>query len=380
MNPHTESANVQLTFMKPDGSTVVQRYTVPPTSQFSVRVNDIVPNEALSTAVESDIPVYAERTMYFHHDGHTSRGVSEPAQTWYFAEGFTGPGFDTWILLQNPNSTPTHATATFVREDGSQVRREFTLAPTSRLSIWVDQIVPDVAVSTTVQADQPIIAERAMYFGGGGGHATMGVSELSQVWYLTEGYTGPGFDTWILLQNPHPTPANVTVYFLLEEGEPVVHRFQIRPTARYTLYANQVVPNQAFGTRVESDLPIVAERAMYFAQARGGHCSIGATAGAHQWYLPEGSTAAGFSTFILVANPNAVPAEVDMTFMTAEGTTVERHYTMAPNSRLTVHVNLELPGVRFATRIVADQLVIAERAMYFNDGQGGTASIGIPGL
>jgi hypothetical protein len=379
MNPQTEPANVRLTFMKPDGSTVVRRYTVPPTSQFSVRVNDIVPNEALSTAVESDIPVYAERTMYFHHDGHTSRGVSEPAQTWYFAEGFTGPGFDTWILLQNPNSTPTHATVTFAREDGSQVRREFTLAPTSRLSIWVDQIVPDVAVSTTVQADQPIIAERAMYFGGGGGHATMGVSELSQVWYLTEGYTGPGFDTWILLQNPHPTPANVTVYFLLEEGEPVVHRFQIRPTARYTLYANQVVPNQAFGTRVESDLPIVAERAMYFAQARGGHCSIGATAGAHQWYLPEGSTAAGFSTFILVANPNAVQAQVDMTFMTAEGTTVERHYTMVPNSRLTVHVNLELPGVRFATRIVADQLVIAERAMYFNNGQGGTASLGTPG-
>jgi hypothetical protein len=146
------------------------------------------------------------------------------------------------------------------------------------------------------------------------------------------------------------------------------------------VYANQVVPNQAFSTRVESDLPIVAERAMYFAGARGGHCSIGATAGAHEWYLPEGSTAAGFSTFILVANPNAVQAQVDMTFMTAEGTTVERHYTMEPNSRLTVHVNHELPGVRFATRIVADQLVIAERAMYFNDGQGGTASIGTPGL
>jgi hypothetical protein len=29
---------------------------------------------------------------------------------------------------------------------------------------------------------------------------------------------------------------------------------------------------------------------------------------------------------------------------------------------------------------VADQLVIAERAMYFNDGQGGTASLGTPGL
>ncbi len=378
MNPQSHSVEARLTFMREGASPVVRHYTLQPTSQFPLLVNDVVPNAAISTKVEADYPIYAERTMYFGHGGHTSRGVAAPAKAWYLTEGYTGPGFDTWVLLQNPGQAAAQAVVTFFKDDGSQVRRDFTLPPTSRTSIFVDQIVPNAAVATRVEADRPIIAERAMYFGDGGGHGTVGVSEPSKVWYLTEGYTGPGYDTWILLMNPNDVLANVTVYLLKEDGEVVPHHVQMRPTSRYTLHANDVVPNVAFGTRIESDQPIAAERAQYFANGRGGHCSIGAPAPARIWNLPEGSTVGDTNTFILIMNPGWGWPRLKVTFMKEDGRTVVRDYAIRPHSRLTIHVNNVVPGARLSTRIESNQPVVAERAMYVHGGLGGTASVGIP--
>ena len=38
--------------------------------------------------------------------GHASSGAPDPSTTWLFAEGATGPYFDTYILLANPGTTP----------------------------------------------------------------------------------------------------------------------------------------------------------------------------------------------------------------------------------------------------------------------------------
>jgi hypothetical protein len=47
-----------------------------------------------ATLVESDVPVAAERSMYFSYrtrdGGSNSFGVPAPSTTWYFAEGYTG--------------------------------------------------------------------------------------------------------------------------------------------------------------------------------------------------------------------------------------------------------------------------------------------------
>ncbi len=64
-----------------------------------------------------------------------------------------------------------------MKKDGSTVERTYTLAPTSRKSIKVDEILPNDEVSTKVTSDQPVIAERALYFnynGKSGGHSSVG--------------------------------------------------------------------------------------------------------------------------------------------------------------------------------------------------------------
>ena len=75
-----------------------------------------------------------------------------------------------------------------------------------------------------VEATQPVIAERAMYFASlpgrlwTGGHANTGVTAPSTSWFHAEGATGGFFNTFILLSNPQTTHAHVELRFLLDDG------------------------------------------------------------------------------------------------------------------------------------------------------------------
>ena len=72
----------------------------------------------------------------------------------------------------------------------------------------MDPSLANVAVSTTVTADVPVIVERAMYWPGGGGewyeaHNSFGATAVGTRWGLAEGRVGmgEGFETYILLAN-----------------------------------------------------------------------------------------------------------------------------------------------------------------------------------
>ncbi len=85
-------------------------------------------------------------------------------QDWYLAEGCTGAGFETWVLVQNPNDSPATVTLTYMTPDGAQAGPVETLPANSRKSYNVALDVPDTwDVSTQVHADSPVVAERAMY-------------------------------------------------------------------------------------------------------------------------------------------------------------------------------------------------------------------------
>ncbi len=372
MNPNGRPAQVTVAFMKEDGSMVTKQYRVGAASRFSIFANEVVPNAAFSTKVQSDLPIFVERAMYFNADGHDSAGVNGPSRTWYLPEGFAGQDVDTWILLMNPNSVAATATVTFMKEDGATVVRSYNLASTSRLNVWADQIVPNCAFSTKVEATLPIVAERAMYFVRGG-HGSVGVSYASKKWYLAEGYSG--FGSWLLLMNPNSAAANVAVTFMLEDGSTVLRNYTLRPTSRLTIYVNDIIPNVAFSTKVESDQPIVAERAMYWGNSPAGHSSLGATALAQTWYLPEGCTARPFEEWVLVMNPGTTTANVTATYMMEGANNVVRKYTVAPTSRLTIHVDEIIGDCAVSVRLDSDRPIAAERSMYF--GNGGHNSVGV---
>jgi hypothetical protein len=95
------------------------------------------------------------------------------------------------------------------------------------------------------------------------------------VWYLAEGYTGGGFETYVLVQNPGDETRNVTMTFMEPGGRNTVRTYRIAPRSRYTVDVNEVLPDAEVSTRVTADGPVIVERAMYFNGRSGGTDSIG---------------------------------------------------------------------------------------------------------
>ncbi len=203
----------------------------------------------------------------------------------------------------------------------------------------------------------------------------------STIWYLAEGTTKAGFATYILIQNPAATTAECTITYMRSDSSTVVKQIEVGPTSRYTINLNTVTDDSGELAFVEADastkiectngLGIVAERAMY--RDSGGipwaasHGSIGVTATSTTWYLAEGTTTNNFDEYILIQNPNAEAAEVEVTFMRDGGREpLVTNISIGATSRYTIYVNGYLPDENVSTRLVATNGVgiIAERAMY----------------
>ncbi len=95
---------------------------------------------------------------------HGSLGATGPAETWYLAEGATLGGFETWVLVANPGSRTAHVTLTYMTDTGEEQGPTIDLAPGSRESVNVADTVQTYEVSTKVTSDEPVIAERSLYY------------------------------------------------------------------------------------------------------------------------------------------------------------------------------------------------------------------------
>ena len=175
---------------------------------------DGLPKGAVSVAIESDVPVAADRLMRWDASGygeHAESGISAPSTVWYLAEGSTLAAFQLFYLLQNPGSEAATVTVTYLLPaPATPVVRQYAVPGNSRQNIWVNLEGPEFVhtdVSAAIVSTAPIIVERAMYLDAGGqmfsaGHGSMGVTQPALSWFLAEGATGEFFDLFILLANP----------------------------------------------------------------------------------------------------------------------------------------------------------------------------------
>ncbi len=115
-----------------------------------------------------------------------------------------------------------------------------------------------------------------------------------------------------------------------------------------TLPVNMQAPGARGHRRVggdRRDQPILVERAMYRTVGgqvfAAGHASAGVTAAATSWFLAEGATGDFFDLFVLLANPNTTPADVEIRYLLTDGTVLTKVYTVAPESRRTIYVDDE---------------------------------------
>jgi hypothetical protein len=344
----------------------------------------------------SQMGLVAENSYDFQAMAHNSAGWSygstmtfrtmavQPA--WYLAEGTNAWGFSTYLTIENANNQLLHAKVTYMNPNpptvgkGAITSRTIALPPLSQTTVSSMGDIGAVDFSTKVECleGKPIAVDRTMFWTGArttarGYHSSIGTREPSKTWYLPEGSSAWGFETWTAVLNPTDRAADLTLRYMTETGGPktVNKTLPANSRATYSMAADIGVADASI--EVISDVPVVAERSMYDSGRREGSCSIGAPAPAADFYLSEGATGytAGFTTYVLVQNPNNAGNKVTFTFQTGAGQVAGPAFTMPPNSRKTVRLNDFLPAnTDVSTQVHGSKPLVAERAMYWDVGTG----------
>jgi len=316
-------------------------------------------------------------------------GATTTAKTWYFAEGYTGPGFTEYITVLNPGTNPASLTLKFqTQEKGELVKTGLTVGPNSRATISANDLLGGgYQTSLQLESSQPVVAERPMYFnysGMGnwdwtGGSCVMGAAQLAKEYYFAEGCTRPGFEEWLTIQNPGASAITVSATFQLGagQGDPVIKSYNVPAQSRITLY----VPTEAgadkdVSVHLTSASGFLAERPMYFSYAyggadwNGGHCVIGAPATSTDWFFAEGATIPGFHEWLCLQNPNGLGSTIQVDYyVQGQGALAPKTVTVPANSRVTLFVNDNAgANLQLSThiKVTSGPGIIAERPMYFD--------------
>jgi len=306
--------------------------------------------------------------------------------TWYLAEGSNAWLFGTYITIENPNGSAVTADVTYMPTGRANVTEAVNLPAASQTTLTGMYLVSvmggyyDFSTKVVARGGEPIAVDRTMNWMSKidkeqglsehptDMHSSVGVTSPATTWYLPEGSSAWGFECWLLIQNPSPTEATCQVTYMIEGENPQRFYKEVPAKSRQSYSMADDIGNKDASIKVTSDVGVIPERAMYRNVRGEGHDSIGTTTPAADYYLAEGSTAWGFTTYVLVQNPNPDPTDVTITYMTPEGPKPQAPFPMDPNSRKTIKVN-EVAGMGatdFSTAVHGSRPIIAERSMYWN--------------
>jgi hypothetical protein len=286
-NPNAQDAHITLTYMVQGGGPRTLSKTVPAYSRATYNMaSDLGTQADASVKITSDAPVIAEQSMYRNNrrEGSCSIGANTPATDYFLAEGTTAWGFDTYVLVQNPNPTPTDVTITCMTPKGPVALPSFRMDPNSRETTLLNHWLPDTDLSVQVHGTQPIIAERSMYWGAGtplgeAMHASVGLEGPHMTFYLPDGQTSNGYETYTLVQNPNPGAVRVQVSYLPQGGgKTVTFTDELAPNSRKTYSMGDKIPSGRASVVVQSldgARPIMVERSMYWNHRGAGTNTIG---------------------------------------------------------------------------------------------------------
>jgi len=210
----------------------------------------------------------------------------------------------------------------------------------------------------------------------------------NRMWYFAEGHVGSHFQEYLTLENPNvSSDAHVTISYLLHGKSSVSQSLTLNSSSRTTVNVNNVLNvswlssvGQDVSIVLSSDIPIVAERPIYFSfggVTPGGSDIMGATQLGQHFTFANGSTVAGYSTFLSILNPTGqATATVTATYYSNGAQIGQTTISVPAGQRNTIPLGSVLPvGKQFLIQVDSDQPVAVERPLYFH-----TTVTGIPGI
>jgi hypothetical protein len=101
--------------------------------------------------------------------------------------------------------------------------------------------------------------------------------KAANVWYLAEGCTEGGMETWVLVQNPNDDLVRVNLTFMTSRGKvDGPQGFEIAGKSRHPFNLNELDKDWNVSTKVESrGGDVICERAMYGNGRAWAHDSVG---------------------------------------------------------------------------------------------------------
>ena len=243
-------------------------------------VNGVVPYafgdaEGKSTSWSDDPAVWEAARLQLGEalDGHTAYPYR-----YYFAEGYTGEGFQEYLCLGNPGSGDAHVFIDYFFSDGGQRlagacgsggiahhRRRQRLrgrgARGLRGGLLATRISGPSGPCTSPTGRDGRAATTCW---GRGPRRASGTSR--------RGTRGKGFDQWVCVLNPGDAAASVTFRFQTEEeGEVVRDGGSVAAHSRRTYKVNDLLgAGYQNSLKLEASAPVVVERPMYFDYAGTG--------------------------------------------------------------------------------------------------------------
>jgi hypothetical protein len=351
---------------------VTYRFTVPAHGRATVDVRQLaaanpdlaaLSSAAFSTVIRSDRALVADRTMTWNGSGsHTEAGVGEPASEWYLAEGATIGTLELYYTIQNPNAVAldNEVDITYLLPPPlAPVVRTYSVGPSGRATIAVhaDPELADAEVAAIVRTPEgkPVIVERSMYLSNGtqytAGHNSAAVRSPQSRWFFAEGVTGGAFDFFLLVANPNADAAHVTTTFLFDDGTSCSESVTVDAQSRHTMAVDALelpgcarsLADAVVSTVVTSDMPVVAERTMWWRGASNAtwdeaHNAAGATEPGVRWAVASGEQggSAGHETYILIGNTSAYSGTARVTVLLDDGSGASQDVALPPGSRVTV--------------------------------------------
>ena len=365
-NPAPTAADVSVRYLLPAPRQAPSRtYRVAAGRRFTIWVNaEAAANPALaglaandvSAAITSTIPVFVERAMYRDHGGqslavgHGSPGMTSAAARWLFAEGATGPFFDTSLTLMNPGSGAADVEAAYRLPSGETLTRHHVVLPGTRLSIDVDREdrrLADTTVSASLRSINGVefVAERSIRWPGPKGagqelHQSAGAMAPATRWGIAEGESGGAahMDTLVTLTNTSPHPGLAIVKLLFEDGTTAAKSARLLPGSHSRLSLGHEFPSASgrkFGVLIESVGDPAAELVVEWAMHSAAH--------GIEWIPAINALATPLSTS--TANTNAPVYERGTTPLTVASASSTAHTLATPAAEETTDAPPTSPAV-----------------------------------
>ena len=294
-NPFPEDAIVDLAFATDQGRAVPSHFTglvVKGGRLLIVKVEDHVrrrTNVAM-TAVARSGRIVVDRLQL---RGGATKGISlalaapSPGTVWYFPEGLVADGLTERYHLYNPTGREAQVSIELNLDEGAAEPFDLTLPPRSRLTVTAseeERVPRGVGHAATVISlnDVPVVAERSVAAVAPAARAgiadTLGARRTSRSWVLASGGATDTLDAWVVVLNPGPADAVVSMRGLVAGQLLDVESLQDLPLPagrRLALRLTDHIKREDLPLLVQSTAPVVVERGLYVVGGPGIAISSG---------------------------------------------------------------------------------------------------------